>query len=406
MLKGSRRCLSFMLEKEVGTAFEVPIGPQHPALKEPILLLFKVDGDIVVDVWPRIHTHRGIEKATESRNYIQNIYLCERVCGICSFIHTLVYTQGVEKLLDIEAPPRAQYIRVIVSELERIHSHTLWLGVAAHELGFDTLFYYVWRDREVVMDLLELISGNRVNYAISTIGGVRRDISPEVADKIRKGLDILEKRMDVYKGVVEKEPTLRERVVDVGKLSPQDAITLCAVGPTLRMTGVKRDVRADDPYQAYDEIPFNVITYPTGDVLSQIIVRVGEVYEAINIIRYALDHMPSGPIKVKVPWYIPPNEVISRGEAPRGELFYYLKSNGTEKPERVKIRTPTLANIPSVCKMLIGCHVADIPIIFAGIDPCLSCTARFAFIDEKKNKSWIWNNEELRRYSLKWYGKA
>lgn len=385
------------------SVFEIPVGPQHPALKEPILLMFKVDGDTIVDVWPRIHTHRGIEKATESRNYIQNIYLCERICGICSFIHTLVYTQGVEQLLGIEAPPRAKYIRVIVSELERIHSHLLWLGVAAHELGFDTLFYYVWRDREVVMDLLELISGNRVNYAMSTVGGVRRDISSETADKIKKGMDVVEKRLNVYRDVVAKEKTIHKRVVDVGKLSPSDAIALCAVGPTLRMTGVKRDVRADDPYQAYDEIPFNVVTYPTGDVLAQILVRVGEVYEAINIIRYAVDHMPNGPIKVKVPWAVPPNETISRGEAPRGELFYYMKSNGTEKPERVKIRTPTLANIPAVCKMLIGYHVADIPIIFASIDPCLSCTGRFAFVDESKGKRWIWSSEELRLYGIKHY---
>ena len=393
-------------EVEPEAIFEVPIGPQHPALKEPILLLFKIEGDTIVDVIPRpAYTHRGIEKATEARNYIQNIYLCERVCGICSFIHTLVYTQGVERLAEVEPPPRAKYIRVIVSELERIHSHSLWLGVAAHELGFDTLFYYIWRDRELVMDLLELITGNRVNYAMSTVGGVRRDITDEVAHQVKKGMKIFRERLDVYTEVVEREPTLRKRVVDVGKLSPHDAVALCAVGPTLRATGVKRDVRADDPYQAYDEIPFNVATYHTGDVLAQIVVRVLEMYEAANIIDYALDHMPGGPIRIKVPWNIAPNEVISRGEAPRGELFYYFKSNGTEKPERVKIRTPTLANIPAVCKMLIGYHIAEIPIVFASIDPCLSCTARFAFIDEKKNKSWVWSREELRRYSLKWYGK-
>ncbi|MHC1564113.1 MAG: hydrogenase large subunit [Candidatus Hecatellaceae archaeon] len=393
-----------MLEESERAIFEVPIGPQHPALKEPILLLFKIEGDTIVDVMARpAYTHRGVEKATEARNYIQNIYLCERVCGICSCIHTLVYTQGVERLVEVEPPPRAKYIRVIMSEFERIHSHMLWFGVAAHELGFDTLFYYVWRDRELVMDLLELISGNRVNYAMSTVGGVRRDISDAVAHQIKKGMEILRKRLDVYTEVVEKEPTLRKRVIDVGKLSPHDAVALCAVGPTLRMTGVKRDVRADDPYQAYDEIPFNVATYDTGDVLAQIIVRVVETYEAANIIDYAIDHMPSGPIKVKVPWNIAPNEIITRGEAPRGELFYYFKSNGTEKPERVKIRTPTLGNIPAVCEMLKGYHIAEIPIVFAGIDPCLSCTARFAFIDERKGKSWVWSGDQLRTYRRKYY---
>jgi len=384
--------------------FEVPVGPQHPALKEPILLLFKIEGDIIDDVMARpAYTHRGIEKATEARNYIQNIYLCERVCGICSGIHTLVYTQGVERLAGVEPPPRAKYIRVIFLELERIHSHALWLGVAAHELGFDTLFYYVWRDRELVMDLLELVTGNRVNYAMSTVGGARRDISDEAAHQIKKGMEIFRRRLDVYTGVVEKDPTVRKRVVDVGKLSPHKAVELCAVGPTLRATGVKRDVRADDPYQAYDEIPFNVATYPTGDVLAQIMVRVMEMYEAANIIDYALDHMPKGPIRTKVPWNIAPNEVISRGEAPRGELFYYFKSNGTEKPERVKIRTPTLANLPAVCEMLKGYHIAEIPIVFASIDPCLSCTGRFAFIDERHDRSWVWTGEQLRAYRRRYY---
>lgn len=395
-----------MAEIESESSFEVPIGPQHPALKEPILLMFKVDGDTIVDVWANPgYNHRGMEKAAESRNYIQNIYLAERICGICSFVHTLCFAQGAEQLLEMEAPPRAQYIRVIVAELERIHSHMLWLGVAAHELGFDTLFYYVWRDRETVLDLLELISGNRQNYAMVTLGGVRRNITSETADKIRKGLKIIEERMNVYKSVIPKEKTIMKRAVGVGVLKPADAVALGAAGPTLRMTGVKYDIRANDPYQAYDEIPFNVVTYHTGDVVGQVMVRVGETFESINIIRYALDHLPSGSIKLRTPWNIPPNETVSKAEAPRGEDFHYIKSNGTERPERWKVRAPTLANLPAVCKMLIGYHIADIPIIFAGIDPCMSCTARVSFIDPHKDKSWTWDREELRRYGIEWYGK-
>jgi NADH-quinone oxidoreductase subunit D len=384
--------------------FEIPVGPQHPALKEPANFTFKVDGEYVVDVEANVsYTHRGIEKAAESRTYIQNLYLVERICGICSNAHQLCYAQGVEQLLEMEAPPRARYIRVIVAELERIHSHMLWVGVAAHEIGFDTLFYYTWRDREVVMDLLERISGNRVNYAMCTIGGVRRDIPPEICNEILKGLKIFDQRLKVYKEICAKEKTILKRAVGVGVLKPSDAISLCAVGPTLRASGVKRDVRADDPYQAYDEIPFNVVTYDGCDVAARVFTRIDEMIESINMIKYAIDHLPPGPIRIKVPMTVSRNETVSRTEAPRGEDIHYIRSNGSDRPERLKVRAPTLGNILAVCKMLIGGYIADIPIVFAAIDPCLSCTARTTFIDVGSGKKWIWSDEELRRYGIRWY---
>ncbi|RJS81891.1 NADH dehydrogenase subunit [Candidatus Bathyarchaeota archaeon] len=377
---------------------KVPFGPQHPALKEPENFTFEIDGDIVVAVKPRIgYNHRGIEKAFEQRTYIQNLYLAERICGICSDAHTTCYTQAVESLLGVEAPPRARYIRVIVAELERIHSHSLWLGIAAHEIGFDTLFFYYWRDREVVMDLLESISGNRVHYAMNTIGGVRRDISPEKVSMIKKGLDFLEERMKRYIEMMKTDQTVLKRTEGVGVLKRRDAIDLCAVGPTLRASGVKNDVRADDPYAAYDEIPFNVVTHDGGDVLSRILVRCEEILESIEITRYALDHMPEGMTRVRVPMAVPPGETVSRVEAPRGELIHYAKSNGTARPERYKVRSPTLGNIPALCKMLIGCHVADIPIILAGIDPCFACMDRMTFIDLSNGDEWVWTMQELRR---------
>ncbi|PDM26393.1 NADH dehydrogenase subunit [Candidatus Bathyarchaeota archaeon B24-2] len=377
---------------------KVPFGPQHPALKEPENFTFEIDGDIVVAVKPRIgYNHRGIEKAFEQRTYIQNLYLAERICGICSDAHTTCYTQAVESLLGVEAPPRARYIRVIVAELERIHSHSLWLGIAAHEIGFDTLFFYYWRDREVVMDLLESISGNRVHYAMNTIGGVRRDISPEKVSMIKKGLDFLEERMKRYIEMMKTDQTVLKRTEGVGVLKRRDAIDLCAVGPTLRASGVKNDVRADDPYAAYDEIPFNVVTHDGGDVLSRILVRCEEILESIEITRYALDHMPEGMTRVRVPMAVPPGETVSRVEAPRGELIHYAKSNGTARPERYKVRSPTLGNIPALCKMLIGCHVADIPIILAGIDPCFACMDRMTFIDLRNGDEWVWTMQELRR---------
>jgi Ni,Fe-hydrogenase III large subunit len=381
-----------------GPTVKVPFGPQHPALKEPEYFLFEVDGETVVDVKPRIgYTHRGIEKAFEFRTYIQNIYLAERICGICSDAHTTCYTQAIEELLGVEAPPRARYIRVIIAELERIQSHALWVGMAAHEIGFDTFFMYVWRDRETVLDLFEMISGNRIHYAMNTIGGVRRDILAAVTPKIEKGLDFLEKRSKYYLDVVQTDRTILKRAADVGVLKQKDAVDLCAVGPTLRASGVKNDVRVDDPYAAYDEISLNVITHDGCDVLSRILVRCEEMLESIEVIRYALDQMPEGIIRVQIPKKVPKGEVVSRVEAPRGELIHYAKSDGTKKPERYKVRSPTLGNIPALCKMLLGGYIADIPIVLAGIDPCFACADRMAFVDTKKNKKWVCTMQQLRR---------
>ena len=384
----------------------IPLGPQHPALKEPEYFMFEVDGEYVVDVKPRIgYAHRGVEKAAENRTFIQDLYLIEHTCGICSDAHTTCFTQVIEEILGVEIPARARFIRAIIAELERIHSHSLWVGLAAHEIGFDTLFMYVWRDREIVMDLLELVSGNRVHYAMNTLGGVRRDIAPEKAEKIRKRLDVLQERMEYYKKIGKTEQTVLKRTEEIGILRPEDALALCAVGPTLRASGIKYDVRADDPYVAYDEIPFKVITYDGCDVLSRLLVRCDEILESINIIRHALERLPGGEIRVKVPRRVPEGEAVGRVEAPRGELIHYARTNGTTKPERYMLRCPTLGNIPSVCKMLVGGYIADIPIVLAGIDPCFACMDRMAFVDLSKDKRWIWSGEELTKYGIKWYQK-
>jgi len=370
------------------STIKVPFGPQHPALKEPEHFLFDVEGDVVLKVTLRLgYAHRGIEKAFERRTYVQGMYLAERICGICSHSHTTCYSQAIEEMLGLEAPPRAQYIRTIIAELERLHSHSLWVGIAAHEVGYDTLFMYTWRDREIVMELLEAISGGRVTHAMNAIGGVRRDMSSEMTTKIKNGMDRFEKRTNYYLGIIKTEQTFLKRAEGVGILKPEDAINLSAVGPTLRASGVRNDVRADDPYAAYDEIPFNVITNDGCDVLGRTLVRCEEMLESINIIRFALDHMPGGEIRLRAPRIVPPGEAVSRVEAPRGELIHYAKSNGTMKPERYKVRSPTLANIPSVAKTLIGVHLADIPIILAGIDPCFSCTDRMVFANPNDKRA-------------------
>jgi len=389
--------------------FIIPIGPQHPVHPEPLLMKFNVEGEKVVGVDINIsYTHRGIEKAMEYRTYLQGIYLAERICGICNAAHTTCYCQNIEQLLGKEPPPRGNYLRLINEEMGRIHSHLLWLGLAAHQIGFDTFFMYVWRDREKVLDLIELMTGNRVITSYNTIGGVRRDITPTIIEKIRKNLDFLEKRTKYYKKLVNEEPTVLMRTQNVGILKPSEAVNLYAVGPVLRASGIKHDIRADDPYGVHDEVPFNVITYDTCDVYARILVRIDEVLESINMIRYCLDHLPSGSFKLRMPIIIrpPKGESISRVEAPRGELLHYVISDGGIKPYRYKVRTPTLANIPATAKMLTSrgdyeVYIADIPIIFGSIDPCICCTGRVLFIDIEKNRRWIWGYDELVRYSNK-----
>jgi len=381
----------------------LPVGPQHPLLKEPVHFKFVLDGEKIVDVDMRLgYNHRGIEKATESRTFLQDIYLLERICGICSYVHSTAFVQAVEEILKTEIPARAKYLRVIVGELERIHSHLLWFGVAGHEVGFDTLFMLSWRDREVVQDLLELITGNRVNYSFNTIGGVRKDLLKDDIDQLVKGLKVLEEQILYFAGVAQSEPTFVGRLKNVGHLTKEIAISHCAVGPTARGSGVDIDVRRDFPYAAYAEIPFKVITSDLGDVLGRTLVRIGELMESISIIRHALDHLPTGPISVKVPRKVQAGEAFARYEAPRGEVVHYVRANGTDKPDRVKVRAPTLANWASIRSTLLNQNIADIPIIVAAIDPCLSCTDRTQVIlkqdGSRKSETIDW--KELRKRAL------
>ncbi|HVQ01307.1 MAG TPA: nickel-dependent hydrogenase large subunit [Candidatus Thermoplasmatota archaeon] len=386
---------------------KLPIGPQHPALKEPENFTITLEGERVVDVDIRIgYTHRGIEKLMESRTYTQNLYLVERICGICSYAHVVNFTQNVEAVLGIQIPKRAEYIRTLVLELERLHSHFLWLGVAGHEIGFDTLFMYTWQDREVVQDLLEIISGNRVNYAMNAIGGVRRDLSDDQRKKVLEGMDHLEKRAAYYKEVAINERTILARAENVGILKPKIALKYSAVGPTVRASGITMDIRKDDPYASYAEIPFDVITTDTCDVLGRIVVRVLEVFESIKIIRYLMKHLPPGEVTMKVPRKIPVGESVSHTEAPRGEDIHYLRANGTEKPERYKVRTPTMANLPAIAEMLRGSYLADVPIVIAAIDPCMGCMDRVLLLKEGSSSPgdlipW----ERLRAYGIRWYAE-
>jgi membrane-bound hydrogenase subunit alpha len=383
----------------------IPVGPQHPALKEPESFLITLRGEKITAVSIRMgYNHRGIEKAAESRSYLQDLYLLERVCGICSHAHATCFISAVEEIAGLEVPKRGQYIRTLIAELERVHSHLLWLGVAGHEIGFDTLLMYSWRDREVVMDLLARLTGNRVNYGMNTIGGVRRDITHDQVQEILKAVDVLEERTKYYIQVASEEVTLINRLSGVGVLTHDDGVRLGAVGPTARASNIARDTRKDDPYLAYGDLDVQVAVSDRCDVYGRTLVRVTELMESFREIRLLLKMMPDGPIAVKAPRKIQAGEAVSRYEAPRGEDVHYVKANGTEKPERVKVRAPTLANMQAVSKMLEDRYLADLPIVIAAIDPCFSCTDRMIGIRREESRissAVTWG--ELRRKSIEHY---
>lgn len=384
--------------------FIVPIGPQHPALKEPGHFEFVVDGEIVTGASVRLgYVHRGIEKGAEDRTWVQNLYLMERICGICSHIHATAFVQGVEKLAGVEAPPRARAIREIFAELERIHSHMLWLGVAAHEGGFDALFMYSWRDREVVMDMLEMLSGNRVHYSANLIGGVKYDVSVEMMDKIREGLNYLEERLAHYLNVVNNDETFIGRTRGIGTMTREQAQLLGAVGPTARASNFAFDVRVDAPYAAYPEFPVEMVVAEEGDLHARFVVRILETMESIRVLRRIFDNMPESELVTRVPRRIPAGETISRVEAPRGELFYFIASNGGEKPERVKVRTPSLCNWGTVITLAVGHKLADMPMILSGIDPCFSCNDRLVMVKRNQQDPQVWTWADLRNYGIEYY---
>jgi NADH-quinone oxidoreductase subunit D len=385
--------------------FTIPIGPQHPALKEPGHFQFTVDGEVVTSAYVRLgYAHRGIEKAAEERTWIQNLYLIERICGICSHIHAFAYCLAVESLANVEAPPRAQAIRVLVAELERIHSHFLWIGVSAHEAGFETLFMYSWRDRETVMDLLEGLTGNRVNYSANLLGGVKFDLDQAQIDSIRKGVDFLEERTHHYLDVIMHDSTFLQRTRGIGVMTTAQAEVMGAVGPTARASNVKRDLRVEAPYSAYKTFPVTMALDTRGDLEARFEVRLNELFESFRLIRQILEALPEGPLVTRIPRKIPAGEAVVRLEAPRGEVYYFVKSNGSDKPERLKVRTPTICNLTSVIRLAVGHQLADVPMILAGIDPCFSCNDRMVQVrdantDSQKMLTW----EQLRQHGIDFY---
>ncbi|ABL78470.1 NADH-quinone oxidoreductase subunit D [Thermofilum pendens] len=362
----------------------VPVGPYHPAFKEPEYFSLVVDGERIVKAFVRIgFVHRGIEKAAESRSFFRDIFLVERICGICSTSHAWCFVEAVERLLNMEVPRRAAYLRTLVAELERIHSHALWLGLVGYWTGFETMFMWVWGLRETIMDLLEEISGNRVHKSFVTIGGVRRDVPDALLRRVSERVETFRREFESLLESLSYSEEIISRTKGIGRYSLDDARKYCAVGPVRRAAGDPFDVRRIEPYGAYPEVEFEVPTSNEGDVYNLIRVRVKEVVESASIIQQLVEKMPSGnPVPPK-PFMgtVPEGEAYSRIEAPRGELFYYVKANNTHNPYRVKVRTPTLANIQLAAKILEGQTLSDFPVVVTSIDPCFSCMDRVTIID-------------------------
>jgi len=353
----------------------IPFGPQHPVLPEPLHLRLVLEDEKVVEALPAIgYIHRGIEKLAELKDFQQNVFLLEHICGICSFIHALAYCQGIEALMQIDVPPRARYLRVMWSELNRLHSHLLWLGLLADAFGFESLFMQIWKTRERVLDLEEATAGARIMLSSCTIGGVRRDLSAEQLALVLRGLDEIEREFDAFIPAVINDATVKHRLCGVGVLTQQQAHELGAVGPVARACGIARDLRVTG-YAAYGELGVNPVIETDGDCYARTLVRVRELYQSLVLIRKALKHLPDSPIAVPVKGK-PDGETVMRVEQPRGEVLYYLKANGTAVLERVRVRTPTFANLPALIAMLPGSELADVPVITLSIDPCVSCTER------------------------------
>lgn len=377
----------------------IPIGPYHPLQEEPEFFRLYTEGEKVVDIDMVIgYMHRGIEKLSEAKHFDQTPYLVERICGICSNSHPFAYVSALEDLAKIEVPERALYIRTIIAELERLHSHLLWLGLAGHFIGYNTVWMWSWKYREPVLDILEAITGNRQHYGMMKVGGVRRDIQEEDIPRIRKMNNDLIPVLNMFKGAVMDDPVIQARTKGVGVLSKEEAINYAVVGPTARSSGVDIDVRRDDPYGVYDRVEWSVIVQKEGDIFAKVVVRILEMYESIKIINQCLEKMPKGPIDLDLK-DIPAGEGIGHIEAPRGECFHYVRSDGTNSPIRHKIRAPSYMNVPSNKVAAVGQTISDAAITLAAVDPCYSCTERTIVIDRQTERKLFngWDLIELSR---------
>jgi len=376
----------------------IPFGPFHPTLDEPAHFRLYVEGEMVRGCEYRgFMVHRGIEKLAESvMSYNDIPMLAERICGICGCVHNVAYVQAVEEAAALKPPPRAEYIRTIMLELERLHSHLLWVGLACHIVGFDTLFMQSFRIREPIMWMAEKISGNRKTYALCLIGGVRWEITPEIKIELRAVLDKLESEWKAVAAAVSRDRNIQKRTCGVGVAGEALVKSAGLLGPVARAAGVAIDCRRDHPYAAYDRVEFDVITESSGDVWARLLVRVREVFESIRIIRQCLDKMEDGPLQLEIKDELPIGRMgLSSVEAPRGESHHFVITGENNRPRRWRVRAPTYQNLQGVPAMIKDQQIADMTISLGSIDPCFSCTDRMETLDLRSGAVKVWSQQEL-----------
>ena len=382
----------------------VPFGPFHPTLDEPAHFRLYVEGEMVRGCEYRgFMAHRGIEKLAESvMGYNDIPMLAERICGICGCVHSVTYAQAVESAANLKLPARAEYIRTVMLELERLHSHLLWVGLACHIVGFDTLFMQSFRIREPIMWLAEKITGNRKTYALCLIGGVRWDITPELKAEFRQTLDKLESEWRPVVAAVSNDKNIQKRTRGVGIASKELVKNAGLLGPVARAAGADIDCRRDHPYAAYDRVEFDVITESGGDVWARLLVRMKEVFESIRIIRQCLEKMEPGPLQLEIKDELPVGRIgLSSVEAPRGESHHFVITGENNRPRRWRVRAPTYQNLQAVPMMIKDQQIADMTISLGSIDPCFSCTDRMETIDLKSGTVKVWTQEELLQLARK-----
>lgn len=353
----------------------VPFGPQHPVLPEPIHLDLVLEDEKVVEAIPSIgFVHRGLESLVEKKDFNEMTYVIERTCGICSFMHGMGYCESVEHIMNVEVPDRGKYLRTIWAELSRIHSHLLWLGLLADGFGFESLFYQCWRMREKVLDVFELTTGGRCIFSVNKVGGVLKDIDNDMFKVMLDVVGQIETELKVIKKTFLFDYTVESRLKGVGVLTKEQAHNLGAAGPFARASGIKMDMRTRG-YAAYKDLDMEIVTSEVGDSFARCEVRINEIFQAIDLIRQAIAKIPAGELSAVVKGN-PNGEYFMRVEQPRGEAVYYSKANGSKFLERMRVRTPTFANIPGLLETLKGADFADVPLLILTIDPCISCTER------------------------------
>jgi NADH-quinone oxidoreductase subunit D len=379
-----------------GETMLLNMGPQHPSTHGVLRLLLELDGEIVVNCLPDIgFLHTGVEKNMEAKTYQKAEVMSDRLDYLNTVGNNLAYCMAVEKLVDLDVPPRAQAIRVILAELQRIASHLVWLGTSALDLAAMSMFLYCFREREMILDILEMCSGQRMMTTYIRPGGLWRDVPVEFESAVRNFIKIFPKRIDEYESLLTKNPLFLDRVVGIGVLKKETALQYGVTGPMLRASGVKWDLRKERPYCGYEQYDFEVPTRTEGDVYARYLVRVQEMRESLKIVEQALNKLPMGPVRSTNRKFVPPprseigvsmealihhfklwtegfpapkGSIYSAVESPRGELGVYLEGDGGPKPYRVHWRTPSFDNLQVLPEMVRGLLIADLIAVIGSTD--------------------------------------